>query len=32
MRYSVSDTAECGDLTRGPRIINEQVREEMRRF
>jgi ketol-acid reductoisomerase len=29
MRYSVSDTAEYGDLTRGPRIINEDVREEM---
>lgn len=32
MRYSVSDTAEYGDLTRGPRIINEQVREEMRKI
>ena len=30
MRYSVSDTAEYGDLTRGPRIINDQVREEMK--
>jgi ketol-acid reductoisomerase len=30
MRYSVSDTAEYGDVTRGPRIINEAVREEMR--
>lgn len=30
MRYSVSDTAEYGDLTRGPRIINEQVRSEMK--
>ncbi len=29
MRYSVSDTAEYGDLTRGPRIINDQVRSEM---
>jgi len=29
MRYSVSDTAEYGDYTRGPRIINEMVREEM---
>jgi ketol-acid reductoisomerase len=29
MRYSISDTAEYGDLTRGPRIINEDVREEM---
>ena len=29
MRYSVSDTAEYGDYTRGPRIINEETREEM---
>ena len=29
MRYSVSDTAEYGDYTRGPRIINDLVREEM---
>ncbi len=31
MRYSVSDTAEYGDLTRGPRIITDQVKAEMRR-
>lgn len=30
MRYSVSDTAEYGDYTRGPRIIDELTREEMR--
>ena len=30
MRYSISNTAEYGDLTRGPRIINEDTREEMR--
>ena len=30
MRYSISDTAEYGDLTRGPRIINDAVRAEMR--
>lgn len=30
MRYSVSDTAEYGDLTRGPRIINDQIRSEMK--
>ena len=30
MRFSVSDTATYGDLTRGPRIINEDTREEMR--
>ncbi|NLO89708.1 MAG: ketol-acid reductoisomerase [Clostridia bacterium] len=32
MRYSVSDTATYGDLTRGPRVINEQTREEMRKI
>ncbi|MFO8009224.1 MAG: ketol-acid reductoisomerase [Dehalococcoidia bacterium] len=32
MRYSVSDTAEYGDYTRGPRVINEDVREEMWRI
>jgi ketol-acid reductoisomerase len=30
MRYSVSNTAQYGDLTRGPRIISEDTREEMR--
>ena len=30
MRYSVSDTAEYGDLTRGPRIVDERVRQTMR--
>ena len=30
MRYSVSDTAEYGDLSRGPRIINDAVRAEMK--
>ncbi len=29
MRYSISDTAEYGDLTRGPRVINDAVRAEM---
>ncbi len=29
MRYSVSDTAEFGDYTRGPRIITEETRAEM---
>jgi ketol-acid reductoisomerase len=32
MRYSVSNTAEYGDLTRGPRIITEQTRAEMRKI
>jgi ketol-acid reductoisomerase len=30
MRYSISDTAEYGDMTRGRRVINEDTREEMR--
>ena len=30
MRYSVSDTAEYGDLTRGPRVIDQHVRDNMR--
>ena len=29
MRYSVSDTAEYGDYTRGPRVVNEMVKQEM---
>jgi ketol-acid reductoisomerase len=32
MRYSVSDTAEYGDYSRGPRVIDEHVRAEMRRI
>jgi ketol-acid reductoisomerase len=32
MRYSISNTAEFGDYTRGPRIINEETRAEMRRI
>jgi ketol-acid reductoisomerase len=32
MRYSISNTAEYGDLTRGPRIINEDTRAEMRKI
>ncbi len=32
MRYSVSDTAEYGDYTRGPRIINEETRREMKKI
>jgi len=32
MRYSVSNTAEYGDYTRGPRIVNEQTRAEMRKI
>jgi ketol-acid reductoisomerase len=32
MRYSISDTAEYGDYTRGPRLITEETRAEMRRI
>src|SRR3989440_3135449 len=32
MRYSISDTAEHGDYTGGPRIITGQTRREMRRL
>jgi len=31
MRYSISNTAEYGDYTRGPRIITDETRAEMRR-
>ena len=32
MRYSISNTAQFGDLTRGPRIINETVKGEMKKI
>lgn len=32
MRYSISDTAEYGDLTRGKRIITEETRKEMKKI
>jgi ketol-acid reductoisomerase len=32
MRYSISNTAEYGDLTRGPRVITDATRAEMRRI
>ena len=32
MRYSVSDTAEYGDYSRGPRVIDARVKDEMRRI
>jgi ketol-acid reductoisomerase len=32
MRYSISNTAEYGDYTRGPRIITDETRAEMRRI
>jgi ketol-acid reductoisomerase len=32
MRFSVSDTAEYGDLSRGPRVIDDHVRDNMRKL
>jgi ketol-acid reductoisomerase len=32
MRYSISNTAEYGDYTRGPRVIDDHVRAEMKRI
>jgi ketol-acid reductoisomerase len=32
MRFSISDTAKYGDITRGKRIINEQTRAEMKKI
>ena len=32
MRYSVSDTAEYGDYTRGPRVIDDMVKDEMQQI
>jgi len=32
MRYSISDTAEYGDYTGGPQVVNDQSREAMRRI
>ncbi len=32
MRYSISNTAEYGDYTRGPRIVTEQTKAEMRKI
>ena len=32
MRYSISNTAEYGDLTRGPRIITDETKREMKRI
>ncbi len=32
MRYSISNTAEYGDLSRGPRIITDQTRTEMKKI
>ncbi|MBX7245862.1 MAG: ketol-acid reductoisomerase [Candidatus Sumerlaeaceae bacterium] len=32
MRYSISDTAEFGDLTRGPRVVNDETKKEMKKI
>jgi len=32
MRYSISDTAQFGDMTRGPRIVNDDTKAEMRKI
>ena len=32
MRYSISNTAEYGDLTRGPRIVTDETRKEMKKI
>jgi ketol-acid reductoisomerase len=32
MRYSISDTAEYGDYTRGPKVIDEHVRQSMKQI
>ena len=32
MRYSISNTAEYGDLTRGPRIVTEETKKEMKKI
>jgi ketol-acid reductoisomerase len=32
MRHSISDTAEYGDYTRGPRVVTEQTKQEMRKI
>jgi ketol-acid reductoisomerase len=32
MRYSISDTAEYGDLTRGPRVVTPRTKTEMKKI
>ena len=32
MRYSISDTAEYGDYSRGPRVVDEHVKENMKKI
>ena len=32
MRYSISNTAQWGDLTRGPRVVTEETKKEMKKI
>jgi ketol-acid reductoisomerase len=32
MRYSISDTAQFGDMTRGPRVVNDDTKKEMKKI
>lgn len=32
MRYSISNTAEYGDLTRGPRLVTKETKDEMKKI
>ena len=32
MRYSISNTAQYGDLTRGPRVVTEETKKEMKKI
>ncbi|MBF0214058.1 MAG: ketol-acid reductoisomerase, partial [Magnetococcales bacterium] len=32
MRYSISNTAEYGDLTRGPRVVTAETKQEMKKI
>lgn len=32
MHYSISDTAEYGDYTRGPRVVDSRVKQEMKKI
>src|SRR5919112_5329457 len=32
MRYSISNTAEYGDYSRGPRVVNDETRAEMKKI
>jgi len=32
MRYSISNTAEYGDLTRGPRVVTDETKQEMKKI